>query len=437
MISKAILVAFAAVTTSTHCQTPQPQSAGVDTAAVAGNTFAFTNVNVVPMTNQIVMSDQTVVVQNGRIAAIGAASRVKVPAGATRIDGRGKYLMPGLSEMHGHIPGQNVQFAERVAFLYVAGGVTTVRGMQGHPNQFALRKRIDAGEIVGPRLILGSPPLSGNNVGDVATAENLVRTFKNAGYDLLKIHENLSPDVYHKIAATAREVNIPFGGHVPNDVGVLGALAAKQTTIDHLDNYVDLIQSELDIPQLAEQTVKAGVANVPTMPLWEVLRGLHDPASMMNRQELRYMPPQMVQQWQTQVGNIRAQANQQAAAREIELRNKMLKGLSDAGAVLLLGSDAPQLFSVPGFSIQREMETWVAAGIAPYKVLQAGTTAVAKHFKDEANSGTISVGKRADLLLLDANPLVDIRNVAKKAGVMVSGRWLHWSDIQARLETQN
>lgn len=407
----------------------------LSSAAQAQNagTYAFTNVNVVPMTSDQVLANQTVVVQNGRITAVGPAARVRIPNGAQRIDGRGKYLMPGLAEMHGHIPGQNVEFAERVAFLYVAGGVTTVRGMQGHPNQFELRRRIESGELVGPRMILSSPPLSGNTVGDMAAAEAAVRNYKSAGYDLLKIHENLSREVYDRIVATARAVNIPFGGHVPNAVGVHAALDARQNTIDHLDNYIEAIQSESDIAQLVAKTVQSQVALVPTMPLWEVLRGLHDPATMMQRTELRYMPTQTVAQWQSAVANIRSQANQEQAAREIELRNMLLKALSDGGAELLLGSDAPQLFSVPGFSIQREMETWARIGIAPFKILQAGTVAVAKHLNDEANSGTVTVGKRADLLLLDANPLTDVRNVASKAGVMANGRWLLWSDIQKRL----
>jgi imidazolonepropionase-like amidohydrolase len=407
----------------------------LSSAAQAQNagTYAFTNVNVVPMSSEQVLANQTVVVQDGRITAVGPAARVRIPTAAQRIDGRGKYLMPGLAEMHGHIPGQNVEFAERVAFLYVAGGVTTVRGMQGHPNQFELRRRIASGELVGPRMILSSPPLSGNTVGDVAAAEAAVRNYKSAGYDLLKIHENLSREVYDRIVATARAVNIPFGGHVPNAVGVHAALDARQNTIDHLDNYVEAIQSESDIPQLVAKTVQSQVAMVPTMPLWEVLRGLHDPATMMQRPELRYMPAQMVAQWQSAVANIRSQANQEQAAREIELRNKLLKALSDGGATLLLGSDAPQLFSVPGFSIQREMETWAQIGIAPFKILQAGTVAVAKYLNDEANSGTVTVGKRADLLLLDANPLADVRNIAGKAGVMANGRWLPWPEIQKRL----
>jgi imidazolonepropionase-like amidohydrolase len=408
--------------------------AGAATAQIpAQGTFAFTNVNVVPMTSETVLANQTVVVQNGKILSVGPAASAIIPAGATRIEARGKYLMPGLAEMHGHVPGQNVQFAERVAFLYVAGGVTSVRGMQGHPNQFALRTRINNGEIIGPRLWLSSPPLHGGNIANAAAADTAVRNFKNAGYDLLKVHENLSREAYDGIVKTAREVNIPFGGHVSNHVGVLAAIDAKQTTIDHLDNYVDEIQSDLDIASLADRTKKAGVANVPTMPLWEVILGLHDPATMMDRPELKYMPAAMVEQWRTQVANIRGQANLEEAARVVAQRNKMLKALSDAGALLLLGSDAPQLFSVPGFSVQREMESWVAAGISPYKVLQAGTTAVAAHMNDTANSGTVSAGKRADLLLLDANPLSDIKNVAKKSGVMVNGRWLPWGEIQKQL----
>ena len=403
-----------------------------DASAQSGR-YAFTNVNVLPMTRETVLSDRTVLVENGRITAVGPAATTKVPAGVVRIDGRGKYLMPGLAEMHGHIPGQDTAFAQRVSFLYVAGGVTTVRGMQGHPAQFELRRRINAGEIIGPRMFLSSPQMAGNSVRDVAAADSLVRYYKNAGYDLLKIQEGLSAAVYNRIVATAHEVGIPFGGHVPNDVGVLAALEAKQTTIDHLDNYPELVMNDMDVHDLAEKTVKAGVAVVPTMPLWEVLRGLHDPDSMMSREELKYMPERMVQQWRNTVANIRAQTNRAAAAREIEIRDKLLKAMSDAGVVLLLGSDAPQLFSVPGFSVQREMESWVAAGIAPYKVLEAGTIAIARHLKDEANSGTIEVGKRADLLLLDANPIRDIRNVAKKSGVMVNGRWLAWDEIEKQL----
>jgi imidazolonepropionase-like amidohydrolase len=234
---------------------------------------------------------------------------------------------------------------------------------------------------------------------------------------------------------TAREVGLEWGGHVSVHVGVRGAIAAKQSTIDHLDDYVEGLEGdESKIAELAKLTKDAGIAVVPTMPLWEVILGLHDPASMNNRPELRYMPPQTRQAWADRVGGTFATADKAAVQKQVTLRNRMLKALSDAGAMVLLGSDAPQLYSVPGFSMQREMETMVAAGMTPFQVLQSGTVNVARFHKNENETGTVAVGRRADLLLVDGNPLQDIRNMNRKSGVMVKGRWLPWSEIQQRLD---
>ncbi|MEX2284778.1 MAG: amidohydrolase family protein [Gemmatimonadota bacterium] len=406
--------------------------------ALGSGQVAFVNVNVIPMDRERVLADQTVVVTNGRITAVGPAARTTVPPNAIRVDGRGKYLTPGLAEMHGHVPAANpnaVLTPENVLFMYIAGGATTVRGMQGHPSHLPLRQRVESGELIGPRLYLSSPPLSGNNATDAATAEQLVRNAKQAGYDHLKVHENLSKTAYDAIVKTAREVGLEWGGHVSVHVGVRGAIAARQSTIDHLDDYVEGLEGdESKIAELAKLTRDAGVAVVPTMPLWEVLRGLHAPASMNDRAELRYMPPQTRQNWANTVGQTHANADRAAAQKEITLRNRILKALSDAGALVLLGSDAPQLYSVPGFSLQREMETMVEAGMTPFQVLQSGTINVAKFHKNESETGTVAVGRRADLLLLDANPLQDIRNMNRKAGVMVKGRWLPWPEIQQRLD---
>jgi len=421
--------------------------AGIAPAAGQSGAVAFVGANVIPMDGDRVLAGQTVVVRDGRIAALGPDARTEVPAGATRIDARGKYLIPGLAEMHGHVPAVGAagpRFAEDVLFLYVAAGATTVRGMQGHPSQLELRRRVQSGDLIGPRLFLSSPPLSGNNVADAATAERLVREHKAAGYDLLKVHEGLSKEAYAAIARTAREVGLPFGGHVSDIVGLEGALAERQSTIDHVDNYVlamlpgnaAALASNADaarIPALARATREAGVAVVPTMALWEVILGRHDPAAMKDRAELRYMPAAMVQNWVTQVGSRRAQVDPAEAAREVELRRLMLKELSDAGVRILMGTDAPQLFSVPGFSLDRELVSMAGAGMTPYQILRSGTVAVAEHLGLAAESGTIAVGKRADLVLLDANPLADIANVQKRAGVMVNGRWLGAAEIGERL----
>lgn len=430
--------------------------AAAPAAAGAQGTIAFVEVNVVPMTAERVLSNQTVVVRDGRIVAVGPAASTQVPAGATRVDGRGQYLMPGIAEMHGHIPGpNNPQFQEDVLFLYVAQGALTVRGMQGHPSHLALRERVRAGDLVGPLLYLSSPPISGNNATTPAKADSLVRAHRAAGYDLLKVHENIPRAAYDALARTAHSLDLPFGGHVSDLVGLEAALEARQSTVDHLDNYLDAIErddspirnaspqeraqrlpmyaDEAKIRQIARRTRETGVAVVPTMALWEVIRGAHDAASMQNRPENRYMPPQMVSGWVNQVTQIRAGVDLEAGAREVALRKQILKALHDEGAMILMGTDAPQLFSVPGFSLHRELAIMADAGLTPYQILRTGTVNVAEHMGTASETGTVEVGKRADLVLLEANPLENIANAQRIAGVVWSGHWLPKSEIDARL----
>ena len=444
-VCAAALVSLAMLTTTVAAQLP------------ARGDYAFTNVNVVPMDDERVLRDQTVLVRSGRITAVGPAASVEVPAAAVRIDGRGRYLLPGLAEMHGHIPGgANAAAAEDVLFLYVAAGATTVRGMQGHPSQLELKRRAEAGQIIAPRLWLAAPPLSGNNVPDAAAADRLVRAAHEAGFDLLKVHEGIPAEAYAAMAQTAAELGLPFGGHVPQSVGVTGALRAGQSTIDHIDDYVEALNppdspgwnasgaervrlmalhaDATRIPELARATREAGVAIVPTQILWEVLRGARDPQSMVDRAENRYMARTTIEGWTNTVQNIRSNADPAAAAREVELRNRLLKALHDEGVLILMGTDAPQLFSVPGFSLHRELPVMVEAGMTPYEVLRSGTANVAQFFGIEDEAGTVAVGRRADLLLLEANPLEDIGNIERNAGVMIDGRWLPSDMLRARLD---
>jgi imidazolonepropionase-like amidohydrolase len=400
-------------------------------------------------------------VRDGRIASLAATRGTSIPAGAVRIDGRGKYLMPGLAEMHGHIPAQAGAFAESVMLLFVAHGVTTVRGMLGNPSQLELRRSIDRGDIIGPTLLLASPPMSGNQVTSGAEGAAKVREYKAAGYDLLKIHEGLSRDTYDSIVGAARVAGIRFGGHVPDEVGVWHALESGQSTIDHLDNYTDALratsfpatggssaaagtppsEAELErrIPALAMATRRAEVAVVPTMALWEVFNTPEDSVALAARPELRYMPANTRAAWFKAVANIRSQGDPTQGAAEVALRRRMLKGLQDAGVAILLGTDAPQLFSVPGHSIQREVQVMRAAGLTPFQILRSGTKSVAEHVEKYYGTpasafGTVEAGRRADLILLEANPLDDIANLQRRAGVMVRGRWLPETELRAKLE---
>lgn len=409
-----------------------------------GGTIAFTNVSVVPMDSLRVLADHTVLVANGRITALGPAPVTQVPDGTVRIDGHGKYLMPGLAEMHGHVPAPSApkDFVDDVLFLYLANGVTTVRGMQGAPGQLQLREAVQRGNVVGPNLYLAGPAFSGNSVRTPEEAAAKVLEQKSEGWDLLKVQGGLSVDVYNSMARVAKEVAFPFGGHVPSAVGVTHALAMGQGTYDHIDGYaeqLDAVTNPLDekaLHDLVGRAKSAGAWIVPTLVVWETLRGPVTLESRTSLTELRYMPRAIVEQWTTSLQNrlSAAEFNPTGSKQYIENRLRILWALHSAGVGVLLGSDAPQQFNVPGFSIHREMTRMTDAGMSSYDIIKSGTTNVGQYFKTQDDFGTVAVGKRADLILLDANPLEDLANLQRQAGVMVRGQWLTQSEIATRLE---
>ena len=400
--------------------------------------IAFLDVNVVPMDAERVLEHQTVIVRNRRIVAMGTSSEIRVPEGATRIDGGGKYLMPGLAEMHGHLPLPSRAYPDRwpddVLFLYVANGITTVRGMQGRPQHIEMRSRLESGDLLGPRIYVAGPPLSGA-VSSAEEGERRVRQYAEAGYDLLKIHERITPEVYDAIASTAKELSIDFAGHVPDEVGFFGAVQAGQITVDHLDNMYDAVEGNVNrIDELVEVLRRHSAWVVPTEVLWQTaFLAPGDPAALRReRPEIRYVPRSMVEQWSRRLEGTRAAGVDPSGEDRIAFRLQLIAAIDNAGVGLLLGTDSPQIFSVPGFCLHREIQVMVEAGMSPYQVLSAGTRRVAEYFGTEGSTGTVAVGKRADLLLLNGNPLEDAR-VSDRAGVMVNGRWLSADEIQRRL----
>jgi len=412
--------------------------------ALARGTFAITHVSVVPMTRETVLEDATVLVRDGRIAAVGPAASVRVPAGARRIDGCGKWLMPGLAEMHGHVPPPSAPpaYTEHTLFLYLANGITTVRGMLGAPGQLELRRRAAAGEIVSPTLYLAGPSFNGQSVDSPEQAVAMVRAQKAEGWDLLKVHPGLTRPEYDAMARTARELGMRFGGHVPEEVGLMHAIEMGQETFDHVDGYVEALDGDkgpVDDARLAEvvrRTREAGAWVVPTMALWEVLYNTADLDSLRAYPELRYVPRQQVEAWTNAFRQRAANPQFDAVASRTVIANRMriLGALHRGGARILMGTDAPQQFSVAGFSLHRELRRMSAAGMSPFAILASGTRSVGEYFRGQDRFGTVAPGQRADLLLLDANPLADVANVSRIAGVMARGRWLSRAEIDAGLE---
>lgn len=428
-------------------------------APVGAQVHAFVDVTVIPMTTAQSLPNHTVVVRDGRIVAVGPTTRVAIPRNATRIDGRGKYLVPGLAEMHAHVPPQTTQpdLLADIMFLYVANGVTTIRGMLGAPYQLALREQLRRGEVLGPRFYVGAPSINGNTAPNPETGARLVREHRAAGYDLVKIHPGPSRATYDAVIAAGRDVGITFGGHVPADVGLAHAIASAQGTIDHLDGYIEEAAGGVggvpmqaawhaaDTAMLrdwARRTREAGLFVVPTQFLWQNLMYPPDPDSATARPEMRYVPTPWVTGWANQArGRIAQNAQQGVTRADAEVlfakRNLLLKALADEGGTVLMGTDSPQMFNVPGFALHRELAVMAEAGMTPYQILQSGTVNVAEYVRrilgQEAAFGTIAVGQEADLVLLDANPLASIANLARRSGVMVRGRWVPQAELDAGL----
>jgi imidazolonepropionase-like amidohydrolase len=409
----------------------------------------FVNVNVVRPELNAVERGQQVLVRDGRIMFVGA---VAIPQDAVVIDGEDRFLSPGLVEMHAHVPEarRGRQYLEDVLFLWVANGVTTVRNMLGEPEHLALRGEIARGDVIGPRLYTSGPRFAGGRIKD---APERVAAQAEAGYDFLKVHMGLTVQVYAEITASASAQDIAVAGHVAADVGLWRALEARQKSIDNLDSYFKaMVADDADVGDVKDQllglayvpyideekfavvvdaTEQAGVWNAPTQTLAVNFVGPYvDDAYP----ELRYMPPVMTSSWRNIASGYQASLDREVADKFLEYRLRLVRELHAAGAGLLLGSDAPQILNVPGFSTHKELALMIAAGLTPAEALTTGTVNPAIYFDAEDTFGRVAAGLAADLVLTDANPLERPSTLADPAGVMLQGRWLPREVLHAGLE---
>jgi imidazolonepropionase-like amidohydrolase len=283
----------------------------------------------------------------------------------------------------------------------------------------------------------------------------MVREQAEAGYDFVKVHPGPTRAEYDAAVAAAVASGITLAGHVPAEVGVRRALEAKQATIDHLDGYLEALVPEAQraaggffglnladaadrslIPELVAATLAAGVWNVPTQTLIDNVPAPSPTVDqLLARPELAYVSPQTREQWANAKRNVTSAPGYDAdrARALVSVRRELIKALHDANAGLLLGSDAPQIFNVPGFSLHRELVAIVAAGLTPYEALRTGTANSAVFFDATDEFGTIREGLAADLMLVASNPLADVTALAEPDGVMVRGRWLDRAALDAGL----
>lgn len=425
--------------------------------------LALTGIHVIRPKTEKIIPNQTVYIEQGKIKYIGNASQVVIPASATVIDATGKYLMPGLAEMHAHIPvpdsaGDPTVFNQTM-FLYLANGVTTIRGMLGQPFHLNLKDILmkQQNSNYPPNIYTSSPSFNGNSMPDIVTATAAVKKYKSDGYHFLKIHPGIKKDVYAAIANTAQSVGIDFAGHVPVDVGIQYALMSHQKTIDHLDGYIEALAPPLPdlnqngffgfnvtdqinltkIKSLVILTKKSNAWMVPTQSLFTRWFSPEDPNTMLQEKEMAYMPARTRYAWlQNKTTLLKSNGyTKERYENYMKARKKLLYDLYRGGVNMILGSDAPQVMNVPGFSIHHEMEAWSQAGIPNWKILKAGTSEIARFYNKQKSEGDIDVQFWADLIVLDSNPVEDIRNTKNIFGVIHHGLWLSKTMIQDQLKS--
>jgi imidazolonepropionase-like amidohydrolase len=390
---RGLSLSFAAVWLAGCVRTPPPAPAHPAPAV------AFAGVEVLSMRGDTIASDQTVIVTGDTITAVGPRADTPPPEGALVIEASGRFLVPGLSDMHVHLPDDPAgQQIDRFVSLALASGITSIRSMQGAPSHLAWRDRAAAEGRTVPSLLLAGPPIA--EALSVPQARERVREQHAAGYDEIKLLGGIDRAAYDALLDEAHIVGIRLSGHLPEGIGIGDAAEAGQASVEHLMGYDGVLDGgdpgALDA--VAAQLRSAGVWSCPTLAYFE------------------QSPPS------------------DEAVAERDRRRQIVRALARADAPLLVGSDAGEL-SAPGFAYLEELRALAGAGLSPYEVLRAATVSAAQYRGDE-DAGQIVPGGRADLVLLDGSPLDTLDNLAHPAGVMVGGRWLAREDLGRLLTSE-
>jgi imidazolonepropionase-like amidohydrolase len=426
--------------------------------------LAITHVTVIDATGSASQNDMTVLISANRIAHIAPSSRTAIPEGSKVVDGTGKFLIPGLWDMHVHwfaIPSVDTK---NYLPLFTANGITGVRQMSGEPTLFAWRKEIEDGTLRGPRMNIGvivdGPNPSGRFeattpriiVHNESEAREAVRKLKREGYDFIKVYTHLSRESYYAIVDECKKLDIPFGGHVPDAVTPWEASDAGQHSIEHLENIPQYCSSlpgttrqeraqQKSTPSaydpqkcgaLFKQFRKNQTWQVPTLVTEHMQISVADPKAMDNS-KIQYMPTTIVSLMWIPAAKDEANDTPADIARMramFDNRLKIVGAMQIVGVGILAGTDVPVPFSVPGFSLHEELAYLVEAGLTPLQAIQTATLNPARFMGRERDMGTVEVGKIADLVLLDENPLKDIHNTRKIDAVIQNGKLIAKSELE-------
>jgi len=436
--------------------------------AVAPDTTctAFVDVAVVDSAAPVVQPHRTVVVRGERIDG-DYPDPHPVQSACLRISGQGRFLVPGLTDSHVHLFGYSKggegEPATEGAILrmLLANGVTTAVIMEGSPATLRLRDEIRAGRVRGPTLYSAGPLIQAPDTGappgrrTFQTPEQVRREIeeeKRLGYDFVKVHGAMPAEAYAALIATARREGLPVVGHIPDNLGVDAALDGGQKMIVHAESYLQTYfefhrklptePAEIDamVRDVTAKTARAGAYVQPTLSVFrQIISQVADADPLLQRPEMRLMPPVAIGDWLPERNPYLqhwSYANLDYFKAQYRVMQRLVRGLRDASVPLLVGTDDMVPMQLPGFAMKDEMEQMQEAGLTPFEVLKAATATSAKFLGRESHSGAVRAGYDADLILLEADPLEDVSNVFRQAGVMLHGHWSDEASLQHDLWAQ-
>jgi imidazolonepropionase-like amidohydrolase len=413
-----------------------PQTPAISASAIRSGPIAITDVTIIDVATGGHQAGISVLIQGGRFTSIGP--RINIPRGATRLNGKGKFLIPGLWDMHSHHQGTGAEAVD----LFVAKGVVGTRDMGADADFiFPLRERIRSGELLGPEIVLSGPMLDDAPAGfpyrrttrNAAEARIAVRELKQLGVDFIKVHDHTPREVFFAIAEEAPKVGLTFAGHVPSAVTVEEAADAGMRSIEHLTNYrvfgdcgIGETVETFDLSgcaRLFDKLAAKGVWQTPTMEFFQTLPAVFSGAPL---DHAEYASDSLLKLTRDNVELSHVDAATLDRFRQANILTlPAVRDLHSRGNHFLAGCDG----QVPGFCLHDELEWFTKAGFSPLEALQTATINPARFLGREASQGTIEVGKRGDVVLLDADPTTDIRNSTQIEAVVINGKLVNRSTL--------
>ena len=413
--------------------------------------LALVDVQVVDVINGVANPGMTVLVADGVITAVAPSAEVAVADGTEVVDGAGRYLIPGLWDMHVHTL-WDPSIEDTFLPLFILNGVTGVRDMGGIPSLTRdWPQRIEAGELLGPRIVAAGPILDGEpplhaaisvGIDGPEAARAALNRVREEGHDFAKVYTLLSRQSYFAIAEEARRLDFPFAGHPSGHVTLLEASEAGQLSIEHLAHgqpdpgFLDLSCVEADgCAELLEAFVRNRTWQVPTMVILRA-KAYSEETAYGEDPRLRYVPEMVRTDYRaSRARRLEEGTPERVVERRLDWQRqlRLVAAMDEAGVPLAAGTDTGVLFSLPGFSLHDELALLVEAGLSPLAALRAATSAAAELAGLAGETGRVAEGLAADLVLLRANPLEDIRSTTAIEGVVRAGRWIGSEELGRRL----